>query len=226
VLPGPAARCSATQIEPEMRQSLLPPIPHLHLAAKLLDAAADALLKGHHDEARSLVLQSDIPEIGTYSKRLLATMTVEVHRQVRRPKCRSKAERDPARMPTKKEQVAIFCRDGWRCRFCGAMVICKSARSVLTRTFPSETRWLGPEFQRHSALYALASSLDHIVPHSRGGKHEYSNFITACYCCQFGRGEWTLEESQLLDPRDRPPIVDSWDGLRRLVGTSSVRQSL
>ncbi|WP_425342692.1 HNH endonuclease [Piscinibacter koreensis] len=62
----------------------------------------------------------------------------------------------------------------------------------------------------------MAASLDHVVPHSRGGTHELSNLVTACYCCQFGRGEWTLAESELADPRHREPIVDGWDGLDRL----------
>jgi 5-methylcytosine-specific restriction endonuclease McrA len=73
------------------------------------------------------------------------------------------------------------------------------------------------EYQRHAALYAMASSLDHIVPHGgRGGRLAYDNFVTACYCCQFGRGEWTLEESGLNNPMLRSPVVDAWDGLSRL----------
>jgi len=30
-----------------------------------------------------------------------------------------------------------------------------------------------------------------------------SNFVTACYCCQFGRGEWTLEEIEIENPLNR-----------------------
>ncbi len=67
----------------------------------------------------------------------------------------------------------------------------------------------------------MASSLDHVVPHGRGGKNEDSNFVTACYCCQFGRGEWTLEEAELEDPRLREPVRDGWDGLSRLVAYST-----
>ena len=199
-----------------MRQSLLTPIAELDLAAKLLDAAADALLQNRMALAGELIAKADFSEITDYARKLVGKMTPEVHRHTRRPKCLPKLERDPTRMPTQSEQNSIFSRDGWRCRFCGIKVICKSARSDLTNIFPIQAHWTSLEFQRHSALYAMASSLDHVVPHGRGGKNELPNFVTACYCCQFGRGEWTLEEVEIMDPRNREPVIDSWDGLYRI----------
>lgn len=76
---------------------------------------------------------------------------------------------------------------------------------------------LGPK-ERGPAqrLLVLKASLDHILPHSRGGDNDPSNLVTACYPCQFGRSSWTLEEVGLTDPRLRPPVVDNWDGLMRL----------
>ena len=78
------------------------------------------------------------------------------------------------------------------------------------------TRWDCWETKRHAALYATAVSLDHVVPHSRGGDDDEANLLTVCFCCQHGRGQWLLDEMELYDPRERPPIVDSWDGLRRI----------
>ena len=199
-----------------MRLSLLVPIPEFEVAAKLLDAAVEALMHSRKELARDLIVSADIPEINQYAISVVGKLSIEVHRQIKRPKCLPKEQRDATRMPSPSKEQAIFVRDNWHCRFCGVKVISKPARSILTKTFPDETRWIGGEFQRHYALYAMASSLDHVEPHGRGGKNEDSNFVTACYCCQFGRGEWTLEEMGLLDPRDRPPIVDSWDGLSRL----------
>lgn len=201
-----------------MRQSLLVPIAELELAAKLLDAAADALLLQRVPLARELVHAANFPAITDYARRLVGAMTLDVHRRTRRPQCLPKAERDPARMRTPSGQAAVFARDGWRCRYCGIKVICKSARSVFTRIVPIPAAWTSVRRQGHSALYALASSLDHVVPHGRGGRNEDANFVTACYGCQFGRGEWTLDEVQVTDPRGREPVIDSWDGLRRLVG--------
>jgi len=199
-----------------LRRSLLEPVPQLDQAATLLDAAADAVTREKLDLARDLIAQADMPEIATYSRRLLGRMSMEWHRHTRRPKCLPKTERHPDRMPSASVQDDIFARDGWRCRFCGTRVVCKRARRVFVKLFGPETRWKSPEFQRHAALYAMASSLDHILPHGRGGKNEIGNLVTACYCCQFGRGEWTLDEVQLQDPRQYPPVVDAWDGLSRL----------
>lgn len=42
------------------------------------------------------------------------------------------------------------------------------------------------------------------------------NLVTACNACQFGRGQWTLEEVGFFDPREYPPFLDEWDGLTRL----------
>lgn len=200
------------------RRSLLPPVAELDLAAELLAATADALLLGREALALELMARADFPEIRTYAIRMVGKLSIDVHRRVRRPRCLPQLERDPARMPTAAKQREIFARDGWRCRFCGIKAISKQARAVLIKEFPHETRWNGREFDRHAALYAMASSLDHVVPHGRGGKNEQENFVTACYCCQFGRGEWLLSEMGLEDPRDRPPIIDAWDGLHRLVG--------
>lgn len=199
-----------------MRRSLLKPIQELHLAAKLLDAAADSLMQGRRAVAAQLIVFADYPEIMEYSRRILGKLSEEVHRQTRRPIVLSKEDRHPTRMPTQKAQEEIFIRDGWRCRFCGIKVISKKSRSILVKEFPDETHWGPKEFERHSALYSMAVSLDHVEPHSRGGPNETSNFVTACYCCQFGRGEWTIEESELLDPRTFKPISDEWDGLSRL----------
>lgn len=215
-----------------MRRSLLLPIPELDLAAKLLDAAADALIQGRHSLTSNLVTVADFPEIMNYTKQIVGKLSYDVHRQTRRPDVLPKEKRHPTRMPTAKVQEEIFVRDGWRCRFCGVKVISKEARSILVNTFPNETHWGQKEFTRHSALYSMAVSLDHVEPHSRGGTNEISNFVTACYCCQFGRGEWTLEESELIDPRTVEPVVDEWDGLSRLHGfpalknTSSVFQAI
>jgi len=200
-----------------VRQSLREPIPELELAAKLLDAAVDALISGHTDLARQLVGAANLPEIRKYAVSIVGKMSPEIHRSVKRPTPLPYSERDATRMPPQREQEIVFARDGWRCRFCGVKVISRAARSILTKLFPVEAPWPTAEFERHSALYALASSLDHIQPHGRGGRNEAANFVTACYCCQFGRGEWTLDEVEVDDPTKRAPIIDSWDGLSRIV---------
>lgn len=212
----PLNNCDTVVCHSLMRRCFLEPIPELSLAAGLLGASADALLSGNRPEASRYLVEADIPEIMEYTIRIVGPLSLEIHRQTKRPKALSKDQRDPRRMPTQKVQEEIFERDGWRCCFCGVRVISRKARAILIGQFPAETHWLLQEFERHSALYALGVSLDHVHPHSRGGTNDNNNFVTSCYCCQFGRGEWTLEESELIDPRMFEPIVDRWDGLKRL----------
>lgn len=70
---------------------------------------------------------------------------------------------------------------------------------------------------RHDGTIAVLGSHDHVVPRSWGGSNELDNLVTACWPCQFGRGNARLEDCGLIDPRDRAPVVDDWDGLSRLV---------
>ncbi|MCH7395724.1 HNH endonuclease [Acinetobacter dispersus] len=203
-----------------MRQSLRQPIKELELAAKLLDAAVDAFILKNYQLADSLLVAANFPEINEYAKSIVGKLSFDIHRQTKLPKRIPISMRDPTRMPSQIEQNAIFLRDGWRCRFCGIKVISKKARALLASSFKIETHWTSIASQRNSALYALASSLDHIDPHGRGGKNEQSNFVTACYCCQFGRGDFTLAEVEVLNPLNRMPIIDDWDGLTRVLQLS------
>jgi len=200
-----------------LRNSFLEPIEDLELAAKLLDAAADALFVGDRKLAVQLIVLANRPSIMEYAIQIVGKLSDDVHRQTKLPKTLPEDRRDRTRMPNKAVQYSIFSRDGWRCRYCETKVFSKAARSRLVAVFPEETNWgAASEFQRHSALYAMATSLDHIVPHSRGGLNDVSNFATACFCCQFGRGHFILDEVAWSDPLQRPPIVDGWDGLSRL----------
>lgn len=199
------------------RRSLLPVTQDLDQALDALAEACDALIKQDVVAARRWLVRADQPLVMAHAKRAVGAMDLQVHRVTGRPKAVPAQARDPRRMPTESEQRAIFIRDGWRCRFCGIRVIAKETVRVFRAVFPKQCRWDGREFNKHAALYAFQASLDHVMPHSRGGRNEVSNFVTACTCCQYGRGDWLLQEMQLLDPRDFPPHVDDWDGLTRLL---------
>ena len=58
---------------------------------------------------------------------------------------------------------------------------------------------------------------DHVVPHAVGGGSGEDNLVTTCQCCNYGKGDRLLAEVGLIDPRTRPPVVDAWDGLGRLL---------
>ncbi len=201
-----------------MRECLLQPIPEMELAAKLLDSAADALMMGDKALAARLLRESDFKRITQYMIKLVGPLSEHIHKQTKLPEVLPKADRHETRMPPASIQRKIFSRDGWRCRFCGIRVISREGRKTFLDLFPNECHWSAIEYDRHSALYAMAVSLDHLVPHSRGGTNVEDILVTTCFCCQFGRGQYTIEEVELSDPRSRPPEVDDWDGLERLGG--------
>ena len=197
-----------------MRNSFLPLIPELEYAADLLQEAVAALRVGDEQTARERLRAADMPEICAYFGRIAGPTDPEVHWQEKSPKdVLPKHARATLRMPSVREERAVFERDGWRCRYCGTRIIYKKARQYLTKVFPAEARWGTRNAEKHCALAALTASLDHIVPHSRGGTNEPENLVAACGPCQFGRSDWTLEEVGFFDPRERPPVVDDWDGL-------------
>ena len=88
---------------------------------------------------------------------------------------------------------------------------------MLNKIFPDVARWGRRNNDKHRGLSILESSIDHLIPHNRGGDNNPQNLVTACGPCQFGRGGWTIEEVGISDPLARNPIIDSWDGLRRIL---------
>jgi 5-methylcytosine-specific restriction endonuclease McrA len=202
------------------RECFRHPIPELHYAADLLSRAADAFIAGHYDIARNCIRQADMPAVHAYAAEIMGRTQARIHR------CRqvdaSSAADDPAstaprRMPGAGVQFNLFERDGWRCRFCGCRVLFAKSRDILRQAFPDALAWGPTNAEMHAAFFALTAVADHIVPYARGGSHEPTNLVTTCQPCNYGRGSWLLEEVGLIDPRTRPPILDGWDGLTRVL---------
>lgn len=198
------------------RPCFLPPIPELALAADWLSLAVDATLQGREDEAKRWIAEADLPVLGEFAQRITGKVDPAIHWQARMPTT-VLADRVKQRMPSASVEYGIYQRDGWRCRFCEIRIISPNARKRLVALYPTVARWGRANRDKHHGLSALTATLDHILPHSRGGTNDDTNLVAACGMCQFGRGHWTLEEVGFTDPRDRAPIVDGWDGLTRLL---------
>ena len=197
------------------RNSFLPPIPELGRAADLLTEAAEALLADNQDAARECLRQADMPVVAAYAGRIMGREDRHVHRRHTVDVVRSNRGNAAARMPSAAATGSIYARDGWRCRFCGCRVVLKDARDRMRSLLPGAIRW-GDEGY-HAAFYALTATLDHVIPYARGGGNGLDNIVTACWPCNFGRGSYSLEEVGLADPRGRPPVLDGWDGLGRVL---------
>lgn len=203
------------------RTCLLPPIPEHEIAAKILGDAADAILVGDLKLARDLVWRADMPVLYDHAFLVMNGKDPRIQRKrpLRIPTV--KVAKIAARMPSSEATKALFARDGWRCRFCSCRVFSPKARNAMRAALPGAIRWSEAE-GFHGAFYAMMASVDHVVPYSVGGTNEDENLVTACWSCQFGRSELLLEAVGLLDPRARPPVKDSWDGLERLLPRSAL----
>ena len=68
-------------------------------------------------------------------------------------------------------RMAIYIRDRCRCMYCGKRVV---PGAPLTQ--------------------GNAATLDHVVPHNRGGDNGYRNLVTACVGCNSARGDKTTRQ--------------------------------
>lgn len=200
------------------RRCFLTPILEIDVATDLIDAAANEFVKENREQAEELIAEADLPEICEFVQRIIGPNDHEIHRPREVPDAPEAAvHRAKERMPSTRIERMVFERDGWRCRFCGIRIVAKQAIKVLDRVFPNVVRWSQTrDAGKHCAFRALCCSLDHLVPHSRGGDNALDNLVAACSPCQFGRNQWTIEEVGISDPRLRQPVVDSWDGLMRI----------
>lgn len=204
----------------ELRTCLLPPLPEHAIAADLLSAAVDAILAHDLDRAHGLARRANMPELLQFARRLMGAEDPEIHRKRPTPRPPGAAAKALSRMPTAEETRKLFKRDGWRCRWCGCRVVSPQARDAMRAYLPDAIPWADDDGY-HGAFLALTASVDHVVPHSSGGTNDLENLVAACWSCQFGRGSCTLEQFGLVDPRSRPPVVDEWDGLCRVIGHRS-----
>lgn len=201
------------------RPFLLEPVPEISEAAAYLSAAVDAHLAGDGEKAEMLIRKADIPAIAQWTDALWGKQSIRVHR-LRKveglPALLSKSERLIARMPNSAEKKKLVNRDGFHCRYCGIPLIREEIRKKLNKSYPEAARWGNTTRGQHAALQAMWLVYEHVVPHSRGGDNSFENMIISCQPCNCAKMGYTIEELGLSDPRLRPPVQSSWDGLERL----------
>ena len=196
------------------------PIPEIFEAAELLNQAVDAHLKGRSTEAGKLLMQADMSKVRAWLESIWGKGNPEIWR-IRKvesaPKTLDKNERDSKRKPNKQDERALIERDGYRCRFCGIPVIRAEIRIAMRKHYPDALEWGNSNSEQHAAFQCMWLQYDHILPHSRGGRTDLDNLAITCSGCNYGRGEYTLEEVGLIDPRTRSISKTNWDGLERFL---------
>jgi len=110
----------------------------------------------------------------------------------------------------------LFAGDKWRCRYCGIRVagnrkhFKKFAQAIdMPELIAGRT-----DESRHGLYLMLMASYDHVRPVNQDGTNDSSNLVTACWCCQFGKYKFSLDELGLTGPIDLELVKsDSWVGL-------------
>jgi hypothetical protein len=106
-----------------------------------------------------------------------------------------------------------FVRDGFIDRYSGARLVFPPVLRVLSfalpECFPYHPNWKTD--RTHPAYWQLSATLDHLVPVTRGGADEESNWVTTSMARNAAKMNWTLEE---LGWRLHPPgSLSAWDGM-------------
>jgi 5-methylcytosine-specific restriction endonuclease McrA len=111
--------------------------------------------------------------------------------------------------------AAVFQRDCWTCRYCAGKTIAPPVLRVLSHLYPDRFPY-HPNWKAglvHPAYLLLSTSLDHVHPGGRGGSwSDGANLVTACWPCNSGKGDFTLEEIdwELLTEEE---VRSEWTGL-------------
>jgi len=112
----------------------------------------------------------------------------------------------------------ILDRDRYQCRYCHIPVIYKTEAKKLQVLFGTENFRVSKSNRiAHGTLRAFYNSFDHVLPLSRGGTTSLDNLVTACYPCNFGKDNFTLNQLGLLSPFESMPNESKHDGFTTLL---------
>ncbi len=113
------------------------------------------------------------------------------------------------------ESMTLFVRDGFIDRYTGTRLInpgvLRLLHVVLGEDFPAHPH--GKLSETHLAFWELFPTVDHVVPVSRGGIDDESNWVTASMLSNKAKDQWTLHDLRWeLHPRGD---LKEWDGKSR-----------
>ncbi len=113
------------------------------------------------------------------------------------------------------EVLGIWIRDGFIDRYTGQRLIFPPALRLVSDLLPSDVPYHlhGKLTECHILHWTHTSSIDHVIPISRGGSDDVSNLVTTCMAKNSQKANSTLDElGWKLCPEGN---MKSWDGLVR-----------
>src|SRR5690242_10473804 len=131
-------------------------------------------------------------------------------------KKRPAGERDPLAYPRAANEQRVFREGGHRCVYCQRRIISgRLLNAFKVLIGDDELFGMGKSnATTHGLVFIHRGVADHLDPRSNGGRTDLSNLVVACYACNFGKAQFTLDEIALRRPR--PPRIDGWNGLEHL----------
>lgn len=114
---------------------------------------------------------------------------------------------------TPEDMVSVFLNDGFIDRYSGDKLIfppvLRIISTLLPEEFPFHPNWKMSEC--HIAYWKILPTVDHVVPVSRGGDDDESNWVSTSQMRNSIKSNWLLEEIgwELHDAGS----LEEWDGL-------------
>lgn len=118
-----------------------------------------------------------------------------------------------SRSYTANQMTCIFVRDGFIDRYSGKRLVFPAALRLISKAlpnhFPYHPNWKMSE--THVAYWKLCPTIDHVIPISRGGKDEATNWVCTSMLRNGIKANWKLDELgwELVGAGD----MSEWDGL-------------
>jgi hypothetical protein len=111
------------------------------------------------------------------------------------------------------QKTRIFMRDGFVDRYSGERMVfppvLRIMSSLMPKEFPFHKNWKTSEC--HLAYWHLLPTIDHVLPVSRGGADEESNWVCTSQLRNSAKSNWLLEE--LGWELKEPGRLQDWDGM-------------
>ncbi len=111
------------------------------------------------------------------------------------------------------ESTRLFVRDGFADRYTGERLIFPPVLRILSGALPAQFPF-HPNWKTevtHPAYWEVGATVDHLVPVTRGGADNESNWVTTSMARNSAKMNWTLDDlGWTLHP---PGNFRDWDGL-------------
>ena len=199
----------------DLRRCLREPIAEIEIAAQHVRDAVSAHLRGERGVAEELFRLADDRIVWDWLDSVWGKKSAynQPRRIVGDPPVVPKERRAWPRDATAETKRLIHRRDGHYCRFCKMPVIRGSVRAAISGEYPGAVPWGETNATQHAAFQCMWAQYDHILPHARGGCSDLENVYLTCAACNYGRGNYLLEEFDLMHPRLHEGRRGNWDGL-------------